>query len=285
MQPTAPTGFHTVDEPDPSGRLPRRNFLDAVPAAQQVGVEEKPPPPRVEGREKLIDGSVPRRFGPGEEADAAGWALGGDLAELQLLPQGRVAVRPAFIAPARPDAAQLDAACWDQLARELREALDADGAVTRYRNLRSQLAVAHDAAATAREQATQAHAEYEALLGGESAEGLVGKLTKAAARARSLDERATAAAAVVEALEGQEEAAQAQARERADVLGRQRGGALATALEAELAGLRTELLAAARPVVEKVLVVAECLSRLRGQGARALAGRLLGESTEEPRSS
>jgi hypothetical protein len=75
VQPATPTSFHTVQEPDASGRLPRRDFLDAAPAARQVAVEERPPPPVVVGGPQLIDGSVPRRYGPAEEPDADGWVL------------------------------------------------------------------------------------------------------------------------------------------------------------------------------------------------------------------
>jgi hypothetical protein len=75
VQPTAPTGFHTADEPDARNRLPRRDFLDEAPAAQQVAVEERPPPPVVVGGRGLVDGAVPRQYGPAEEPDADGWVL------------------------------------------------------------------------------------------------------------------------------------------------------------------------------------------------------------------
>jgi hypothetical protein len=136
MQPATPPGFHTTQEPDATGRLPRRDFLDE--AAQHVAVFEKPPPPVVVGGKELVDGSVPRRFGPAEEPDADGWVLGGDLAELQLLPAGRVAVRPAFIAPARPDAAQLDALpSGSRLTEDIRAGLAASPTVNRYHTLRT----------------------------------------------------------------------------------------------------------------------------------------------------
>jgi hypothetical protein len=34
MQPATPAGYHTTQEPDATGRLPRRDLLDAAPAAQ-----------------------------------------------------------------------------------------------------------------------------------------------------------------------------------------------------------------------------------------------------------
>jgi hypothetical protein len=273
--------YHTAEEATPHGdpRRPRSGSIDAV--ALMSRAIERPEPVRV------VVGDDPRksvatRYGPpAPPPDEDGWAVEGP-SEAEPLPFGCRGLSARFIAPARPAAAALDALpSGSQLTESIRQALAEAEPVQRYRAIRRAAAAAGDELAAAEAAAAEAKAAYDGLFKGDQP-GLVGKLQKAAGKSRSAAERVTHARAAVEDLEGRLQVAQAEAREVRDRLAGQLAGAVATRLEADLVGLRRELLAAARPVLDRLLLTLEALNSLARGGGRGRAQGMLDSDSSGP---
>jgi hypothetical protein len=136
MSPMVPQDVHhTVEEPRGDPRRPLPGSIDSV--ALLTRNEPRSPPPVVVGGRELVDGAVPTRYGPPEIADAEGWRVEGPL-DVEPLPQGRRGLSARFLAPARPDAAQLDALpSGSRQTEDIRAGLAASPTVNRYHTLRT----------------------------------------------------------------------------------------------------------------------------------------------------
>jgi hypothetical protein len=273
--------YHTVTEAEPDQR-PRRSVLGDIDSVALLARNEpRPPPPVVVGGRELIDGAVPTKYGPAVISDPDGWSIEGP-EESEPLPFGCRGLSVRFIAPSRPAAAALDTLhSGSQLTESIRQALAEAEPVQRYRAIRRAAAAAGDELAQAEAAASEAKAAYDALFKADQP-GLIGRLQKAAQKSRAAAERVSHARAVAEDLEGRLTSAQAEAREVRDRLAGQLAGAVATQLEADLVALRRELLAAARPVLDRILLTAEALNSLARGGGRARAQGMLDSDSSGP---